>query len=91
VKNEVINKVKKERNVLQIVKRMKANWIGQSLRRNCLLRQVIGGKLEGRIEVKGRLRRRRKQLLEIERGSNRSRCVENWLWKRLWMGRMTDC
>ena len=91
MKNEVINKVKKERNVLQIVKRMKANWIGQSLRRNCLLRQVIGGKLEGRIEVKGRLRRRRKQLLEIERGSNRSRCVENWLWKRLWMGRMTDC
>jgi len=32
------------------------------LRRNCLLKHVIAGKLEGRIEVTGRRRRRRKQL-----------------------------
>jgi len=32
------------------------------LRRNCLLKHVIEGKIEGRIEVTGRRRRRRKQL-----------------------------
>jgi hypothetical protein len=34
------------------------------LRRNCLLKHVIEGKLEGRIEMTGRWRRRRKQLLD---------------------------
>ena len=34
------------------------------LRRNCLLKQVIEGKLDGRIEVTGRRERRRKQLLD---------------------------
>jgi len=33
------------------------------LRRNCLLKQVIEGKVEGRIEVTGRLGRRRMQIL----------------------------
>jgi hypothetical protein len=34
------------------------------LRRNCLLKHFIEGKIEGRIEVKGRRGRRRKQLLD---------------------------
>jgi hypothetical protein len=50
------------------------------LRRNCLLKHVIEGKIKGRIEVTGRGGRRRKQLLddhkekilEIARGSTRS-------------------
>jgi hypothetical protein len=42
----------------------KANWIGHILRRNCLLKHVIEGKLEGRIQVTGRRGRRRKQLLD---------------------------
>jgi hypothetical protein len=29
----------------------KANWIGQNLRRNCLLQHVIEGKMKGGIEV----------------------------------------
>jgi len=33
------------------------------LRRDCLLKQVIEGKIEGRIEVTGRRERRREQLL----------------------------
>jgi len=37
----------------------KANWIGHILRRNCLIKHVIEGKLEGRIDVKGRQGRRR--------------------------------
>jgi len=32
--------------------------------RNCLLKRVIGGKIEGRIEVTGRQGGRRKQLLD---------------------------
>jgi hypothetical protein len=45
------------------MKRQKANWIGHILCRNCLLKHVIEGKLEGRIEMTGRRGRRRKQLL----------------------------
>jgi hypothetical protein len=32
-------------------KKGKANWIGHILRRNCLLKPVIEGKIEGKIEV----------------------------------------
>jgi hypothetical protein len=46
------------------MKRRKANWIGHILRRNCLLKHVLEGKLEERIEVTGRQGRRRKQLLD---------------------------
>jgi hypothetical protein len=55
---------KEERNILHTIKRRKANWIGHILRRNCLLKHVIEGKLEGRIEMTGRCGRRRKQLLD---------------------------
>ena len=48
-------------NILLTVNRRKANWIDHILRRNCLTENVIGGKTEGRIEVKGR-RARSKQL-----------------------------
>jgi hypothetical protein len=46
------------------IKRRKANCIGHILRRNCLLKHVIEGKLEGRIEMTGRRGGRRKQLLD---------------------------
>jgi hypothetical protein len=48
---EVLHRVKGERNILRTVKRRKANWICHFLRRNCLLKHVIEGKMEGRIEV----------------------------------------
>jgi hypothetical protein len=51
-------------NIVHTIKRRKANWIGHILRRNCLLKHVIKGKLEGRIEMTGRRGRRRKQLLD---------------------------
>jgi hypothetical protein len=56
--------VKEERNIVHTIKRRKANWIGHILRRNCLLKHVIEGKLQGRIEMTGRRGRRRKQLLD---------------------------
>jgi hypothetical protein len=61
---EVLHRVKEERNILHIIKRRKANWIGHILRRNCLLKHVIEGKLKGRIDVTGRRGTRRKQLLD---------------------------
>ena len=42
---EVLQRVKKERNILQIMKRRKATWIGHILRRNCLLKHVIEGNI----------------------------------------------
>jgi hypothetical protein len=65
VRNEgVLHRVKEERNILHTIKRRKANCIGHILRRNCLLKHVIEGKLEGRIEMTGRRGRRCKQLLD---------------------------
>jgi hypothetical protein len=61
---EVLQRVKEERNVLQAIKRRKINWIGYILRRNCLLKTRMEGKIEVRMEVKGRLERRYKQLLD---------------------------
>jgi hypothetical protein len=48
---EVLNTVKVERNILHTIKVKMANWIGHILRRNCLLKQVIEGKLEETIEM----------------------------------------
>jgi hypothetical protein len=62
---ELLHRVKEERNILQIIKRRKANWIGHILRRNCLLKHVIEGKIEGRIEVTGRRRRRRRRRMQL--------------------------
>jgi hypothetical protein len=54
VRNEEVLYGNKERNNLHVVKRLKADWIGHILRRNCLLKRVIEGKIERRREVKGR-------------------------------------
>jgi hypothetical protein len=41
---EVLHRVKEERNIVHTIKRRKANWIGHILRRNCLLIHVIEGR-----------------------------------------------
>jgi hypothetical protein len=61
---EVLLRVKEQRNILHEISKRKANWIGHILRRNCLLQWVIEGKIKGRIEVKGRRGRRRRKLLD---------------------------
>jgi len=43
---EVLLKVKEQRNILHEISERKANWIGHILRRNCLLKQVIEGKIK---------------------------------------------
>jgi len=86
---EVVDRVKEASNILHTVIRRKANWIGHILRGNCLLKHVIVGKREGRVEVTGRRGRRRKQLrnnLKEKRGYCKLKEVENLLWKREWTG-----
>ena len=55
--------VNEQRNILHEIRKRKANWIGHILRRNCLLKQVIEGKIKGEMEVTRRRGRRRRKLL----------------------------
>jgi len=64
VRNEVLRRFREKRNILRTLKRRKANWIGYIWHRNCHLKHVIEGKIDGKIGVTGRRRRRRKQLLD---------------------------
>jgi hypothetical protein len=65
VRNEdVLLKVKEQRNILHEISKRKSNWIGHILRRNCLLQQAIEGKIKGGIKVIGRGGRRRRKLLD---------------------------
>jgi hypothetical protein len=57
---EVLLRVKEQRNILHEIRKRKANWIGHILRRNCPLNHVIEGKIEGT----GRRGRRCKHLLD---------------------------
>ena len=97
---EVLLRVKEQRNILHEIRKRKANCFGHILRRNCHLQRVIEGKIQGGIEVTGRQGRRRRKLLDdlkerrgilsFERGSSGSHYVESSLWKRLWTCRKTD-
>jgi hypothetical protein len=97
---EVLLRVKEQRNILHEISKCKANWIGHILRRNYLLQRVIEGEIKGEIEVTGRRGRRRRKPLDdlkerrgcffFEGGSSSSHYVESWLWRRLWTCRKTD-
>jgi len=61
---EVLFRVNEQRIILHVIRIRKANWIGHILRKNCLLKQVIEGKIKGEMEVTRRRGRRRKKLLD---------------------------
>jgi hypothetical protein len=68
VENEEVlraHRVNEERNSLSTIKRREMKWIGHILRKNCLLKHIIEGKIERRTEATGRRGRRCKQLLDI--------------------------
>ena len=68
----VLHTVKEESNTLHKIKMGEVSWIGHILRRNRILKRVIKGK----IEVKVRRGRRRKQLLDNlkdKRGDRKSK------------------
>jgi hypothetical protein len=85
---EVLLRVKEQRNILSETSKRKANWIGHILRRNCLLQRVIEGKINGRIEVTGRRRRRRKKLLDdLKERRGYSHLKEEALYRTVWRAR----
>jgi hypothetical protein len=60
--DEILLRVKEQRNILHEISKRKANWIGHLLPRNCLLQQVIEGKMKGGVEERRRRGRRRRRL-----------------------------
>jgi hypothetical protein len=85
---EVLLRVKEQRNILHEIYKRKANWIGHILRRNCLLQQVIKGKIKGKIEVTGRRGRRRRKLLDdLKKGRGYSHLKEEALDRTMWKAR----
>jgi hypothetical protein len=82
---EVLFTIKEQRNILHEISKRKANWIGHFLCRNCLLRQVIEGKIKGGIEVTGRRGRRHRKLLDERRGC--SHLKEEALVRTMWRAR----
>jgi hypothetical protein len=46
VRNEkVLHRVREERNIIHTIKRRNGKWFGHILRRNCLVKHVIEGKI----------------------------------------------
>jgi hypothetical protein len=93
VRNEdVLVRVKEQRNILHEIRKRKANWIGHILRRNCILQRVIERKIQGRIEVTGRQGRRRRKLLDDlkeRRGYSplKEEALDRTMWRaRFWRG-----
>ena len=85
---EVLLRVKEQRNTLHEIIKRKANWIGYILRRNYLLQRVIEGKTKGNIEVTGRRGRRRRKLLDdLKERRGYSHFKEKDLDRTMWRAR----
>jgi hypothetical protein len=85
---EVLLRVKKQRNIIHEIKKRKANWIGHILRRNCLLQRVIEGRIKGGIEVTGRRGRKRRKLLDdLKERRGYSQLKEEALDRTMWRAR----
>jgi hypothetical protein len=87
VRNEdVLLRVNEQRNILHEIRKRKVNWIGQILRRNCLLQRVTEGRIQGGIEVTGRQGRRRRKLLDDQkerRGYShlKEKALDRFMWR----------
>ena len=85
---EVLLRVKEQRNILHEIRKRKANWIGHILRRNCLLQRVIEGKIKGGIEVTGRRGRKCRKLLDdLKERRGYSQLKEEALDRTMWRAR----
>jgi hypothetical protein len=56
---EILLRVMEQRTILHEIGNRKGNWIDHSVRRNCLLQQVIEGKMKEGTEVTGRIRNKK--------------------------------
>ena len=81
---EVLLRVNEQRNILQEIRKRKANWTGHILRRNCVLKQVIEGKIKGEMEV---ARRRKKLLDDLKDRRGYSHLKEGALDRTMWRHR----
>jgi hypothetical protein len=82
---EVLVRVKEQRNILHEICKRKANWIGHILCRNCLLQRVTERKIQGGIEVTGRPGRRlRKPLDDLKEKRGYSHLKEEALDRTMW-------
>ena len=80
--------VNEQSNILHEIRKRKANWIGHIIRRNCLLKQVIEGKVKGEMEVARRRGRRRKKLLDdLKDRRGYSHLKEEALHRTIWRHR----
>ena len=85
---DVLLRINEQRNILHVIRKRKANWIGHILHRNCLLKQVIEGKIKGEMEVTRRRGRRLKKLLD-DLKDRRGYChlkeetLDRTIWRRL--------
>ena len=61
---EVLLRIKEQKNILHEISKRKANWIGQILCRIFLLQPVIERKVQGVLKVTERRGRRRRKLLD---------------------------
>ena len=85
---EVLLRVKEQRNILYEIRKQKANWLGHILRRSCLLQRVIEGKIQGGIEVIGRQGKRRRKLLDdLKERRGYSHLKEEALDRTMWRAR----
>jgi hypothetical protein len=85
---EVLLRVNEQRNILHEIRKRKSNWIGHILRRNCLLKQVIEGKIKGEMEVIRRRGRRCKKLLDdLKDRRGYSHLKEEALDRTIWRNR----
>ena len=81
-------RVNEQRNILHEIRKRKANWIGHILRRNCLLKQVIEGKIKEQIEVTRRRGRwRKKQLDDLKDRRGYCELKEEALDRTMWRNR----
>jgi ribosomal 50S subunit-associated protein YjgA (DUF615 family) len=89
VRNEdVLLRVKEQRNILHEIRKRRVNWIGHILRRNCLLQRVIEEKIQGGIEVTGGQGRRHKKLLDdLKESRGYSHLKEETLDRTMWRAR----
>jgi hypothetical protein len=75
--------------ILHEIRKRKANWISHISRRNCLLKEVIEGKIKGQIEV---TRRRTKLLDDLGDRRGYSNLKEEALDRIKWRNRFgKDC
>jgi hypothetical protein len=85
---EVLLRVKEQRNILREISKRKAKWIGHILRRNCVLKQVIEGKIKGEMELTRRRGRRRRKLLDdLQERRGSSHLKDEALYHTKWRAR----